>query len=371
MRRHQVHADVLAGLTVGLMMVPQAMAYAQLAGMPPLNGLYAALLPCLVAALFGWCHQMSTGPVAMTSLLTAVVLAPLAEPGSAAWISLGALLALLVGLVRLVAGFFRISNLATLISHPVMLGFTAGGGLVIGLSQLPELLGVPGPRSLSFLGDEWQVLGRIAEAKPATLLIGLGSLVAILALRRFKRLPSTLLVLVLATALSWAIGYGASGGHIVGMVPSGLPALAVPRWDWQTVGTLLPGAGLVALIGFLEVFAVAKACAVKTRQDLRIDQELLAQGAAAVASSFTQGFPVSGSLSRSAVNLHAGAVTGFSSVVCAAQTFATAKTSRKPIRATSPAPGRSAPTFCQFHCGTTRDGRPEGTVPTIRPPTAP
>ncbi|GDY13238.1 sodium-independent anion transporter [Planctomycetota bacterium] len=311
-----LRADVVAGLTVGLLCVPQAMAYAQLAGMPAFYGLYAAIVPAIVGALFGWCGQLQTGPVAMTSMVTAAVLAPFALAGSPHYVELAVLLGLLVGLIRLALGLCHGSFLLNVISHPVVLGFTSAAGLIIAGSQIHEVFGLPAaPRTGTFLWDEWQVVSQLGQARIDTVAFAVTSFGLLLWMQRWKPLPAALVVSSVATVVAWLTGYAASGGHVIGAVPHSLPPLTIPAWDWAIVADLLPGAVLVTVVGFLEVLSASKTAAARTRQAINLDQELVGQGLAGIAGSFTGAFPVSGSLSRSAVNLDAGAGTGISAIV--------------------------------------------------------
>ncbi len=306
------HADLVAGLLLGLVAVPQCLAYATLAGMPPHYGLWAAILPCVAGAVLGWSNHLHTGPVAMTALLTSAVLAPLAAPGTPAWIAAALLLALLVGLIRIAAGLLRASVIADLVSHPVLAGFTAGAALVIIGSQVHSLLGVPHDGTGLMIAGVVRESADLSRQHGATVLMSAGCIAAMLALRAWApRWPGMLIVLVTATAVSWGIGFA---GKTVGAVPNGLPPLTWPTWDTSFVLTLLPGAGWVALIGFLEVLSVVKTCAARTGQDIDLDREMIAQGAASIAAASTGGFPVSGSLSRSSLALTAGARTGMAAV---------------------------------------------------------
>ncbi|MFN4148597.1 MAG: SulP family inorganic anion transporter, partial [Rhodocyclaceae bacterium] len=204
----KLRADFMAGLTVALVLVPQSMAYAQLAGLPPYYGLYAAFLPVAVAALFGSSNQLATGPVAVVSLLTASSLAPFAAPGSESFISLAIMLALLVGVVQLALGVFKLGVVVNFLSHPVIVGFTNAAAIIIGLSQLNKLFGVPMGRSESFLADIWDVLQLLPDTHWPTLAMGLLSLAIIWAFRRFApKLPGVLIAVAVATAISWQIGY--------------------------------------------------------------------------------------------------------------------------------------------------------------------
>lgn len=206
--RGDLRADFAAGVTVALVLVPQSMAYAQLAGMPPVHGLYTAFLPVLVAALFGSSRQLATGPVAVVSLLTASALAPLAAPATEAYVALAIALTLLVGAIQLALGFFRLGVLVNFLSHPVIAGFSSAAAIVIGLSQLDKVLGVPRPRSDFFLADVWGVLAQAGEAHWPTVAFGVVPFAAMLALRRLApALPGVLVVVAACTALSAAIGF--------------------------------------------------------------------------------------------------------------------------------------------------------------------
>jgi SulP family sulfate permease len=453
--REKLRADAIAGTTVALILIPQSMAYAQLAGMPAYYGLYAAFLPVIVGALWGSSHQLSTGPVAMVSLLTGSTLAQFASPGSEQFIAYAILLALMAGVMQLVIGAFRLGAVINFLSHPVIVGFTNAAAIIIALSQINKMLGVPIGRSEHFLLDVWTMLQQIGEVHVPSLFMGVAALLLILLLRKARPAwPGVLITVALATLVSWAIDFenniattsaqfedvevrnvidyvtgtasrigelntemeskardlkqlerthgeahprivvltadieilrldartierehrlrmrelrrfvferipgrdGASdrfylvgtrthgendgrhwrirkagndgielsgGGEVVGHVPAGLPALALPRFTWDLLVTLLPSALVITLVGFMETISVAKAMATRTRQRIDPNQELIGQGLANIAGSIAQSFPVSGSFSRSAVNLTAGAQTGFSSVITGALVLAT------------------------------------------------
>ncbi|MBI4986342.1 MAG: SulP family inorganic anion transporter [Rhodocyclales bacterium] len=437
-------ADFLAGLTVALVLVPQSMAYAQLAGMPAYYGLYAAFLPVMVASLWGSSNQLGTGPVAVVSLLTASSLAPLAAVGSDHFVALAIMLALMVGIVQLTLGVFKLGVVVNFLSHPVIVGFTNAAAIIIGLSQINKLIGVPVGRSEHFIADIWGVLLQVGDTHLPTLAMGATAIAAIWSIRRWApKLPGVLIAVALTTAVSWAIGFerndsarleqiaepeaqalltefartegrvreindeiaaksaarqglngaetahaavtlayeielaklqlkdredenrrrnrairslvferavGADGavsfhafgkvpaglqgdgrrwripkagsgmqkltggGEVVGRVPEGLPSLALPEISWRMLGSLFSAAIVISLVGFMEAISIAKAIAAKTKQRIDPNQELIGQGLANVVGSFSQAFPVSGSFSRSAVNINAGAMTGMSSV---------------------------------------------------------
>ncbi len=310
----QLRADLLAGLTVAMVLIPQSMAYAQLAGMPAYYGLYAAFLPVIIGALWGSSRQLQTGPVAVVALLTASALAPLAAPGSADYIALAILLALMVGVIQLTLGFLRMGEVVNLLSHPVILGFTNAAAIIIGLSQLNKLLGVSMERSDRFLVDILGVFQQIPDLHLPTLLFGVGALALMIGMKRYTpRLPGVLIAVVLTTVISWLINFE-ERGDVVGHVPAGLPSLTVPEVTWRDITSLLSIAIVIALVAFMEAIAIAKAMAAKTRARIDPNQELIGQGLANLSSGFSQAFPVSGSFSRSAVNLNAGAVTGLAAV---------------------------------------------------------
>ena len=440
-------ADFLAGLTVALVLVPQSMAYAQLAGLPPYYGLYAAFLPVVVAALWGSSNQLGTGPVAVVSLLTASSLAPLAAVGSEEFVALAIMLSLMVGLVQLALGVFKLGVIVNFLSHPVIVGFTNAAAMIIGLSQVNKLIGVPMGRSKHFAEDIWGVVQQVGDAHLPSLAMGVAAIAIMWAIRRWApKLPGVLIAVALTTAVSWFIGFernagvrieqiaepeaqvlladfartetrikeisdqigaktvelktlqkgrgemsreavtthyeielaklqlkdredenrrrnralrsmvfervagsGAQtdvfhasgkvpaglqgdghawriakagsgvfkmtgGGEVVGKVPEGLPSISAPQISWSLVGNLLSAAIVISLVGFMEAISIAKAIAAKTKQKIDPNQELIGQGLANIVGSFSQAFPVSGSFSRSAVNINAGAATGMSSV---------------------------------------------------------
>lgn len=438
-------SDFSAGLAVALVLVPQSMAYAQLAGLPPVYGLYASLLPVIVAALWGSSNHLATGPVAVVSLLTATALIPLASPGSGEFIMLAIALAFLVGVIQLSMGLLRMGALVSFISHPVIVGFTNAAALIIGLSQLNKLLGVPIDTSGHFMVGLWGVLMELGRVHWPTLAFGLGAILIMVGLKRvMPKIPGVLAAVVLATVVSWAMGFERkaeidlhqvaipevaeqlaewaelrartidldldirarearldalqgseaaelryqiellrldmaaaqaataevrktlrdlrfqlvaadadtparlvsigdvdpgetvsrgrwridgiadttvklnAGGKVVGSIPAGLPDWAFPELSLATVSALMTAAFVIALVGFTEAIAIAKAIAGRTGQRLDPNQELIGQGLGNITGSMTQAYPVSGSFSRSAVNLNSGGRTGLSSVFTAA-----------------------------------------------------
>jgi sulfate permease, SulP family len=450
--RQVLRADILAGVTVALVLVPQSMAYAQLAGLPAYYGLYAAFLPPLVGALFGSSRQLATGPVAVVSLLTAAALEPIAASGSPGYIAYAITLSLLVGLFQLGLGLLRLGVVVNFLSHPVIIGFTNAAAIIIATSQLDKIFGVRVDKAEHHYETVWgTIVAASQETHWPTLLFGVGAFAIMILLRRFKpRLPNVLIAVAITTLLSWLIGFerlqtvsvgqfesesvreviadqiqlkqeipelvralavaekqyqdslaihGVSdsrtlaaqhdldtlklknerriktakadleeikkqrfrhvpgpdnssgrlyhvgqvpenamtderlwrvrsvdddklvlngGGNVVGNVPQGLPSLALPKFDSVAILQLFSAAITISLLGFMEAISIAKAMATKTRQKLDANQELIGQGLANIAGSLSLSYPTSGSFSRSAVNINAGAVTGFSSVVTSA-----------------------------------------------------
>lgn len=317
--REQIRGDLSAGLTVGVMLIPQGMAYAMIAGMPPIYGLYASIVPLLIYAVFGTSRQLAVGPVAMVALLVAAGVGQMAEIGSEAYIGLAILLALMVGILQFSLGVFRLGFLVNFLSHPVISGFTSAAALIIGLSQLKHLLGIDIPRS-NFIHE---VLGNaftnLDQLSLPTLLIGAAGIALILVAKRInKALPGPLLAVVFGILAVWLGGMTEMGVNIVGEVPKGLPAFSLPPISIDSMQALLPIALTIALVSFMESIAVAKAIQAK-HKDYEVDsnQELIGLGLANIGGSFFQAFPTTGGFSRTAVNDQAGAKTGLAAIISA------------------------------------------------------
>jgi SulP family sulfate permease len=450
MKGDALKADFMAGLTVALVLIPQSMAYAQLAGLPAYYGLYAAFLPVAVAALWGSSNQLGTGPVAVVSLLTASSLAVLAAPGSDNFIALAIMLALLVGIIQLLLGVFKLGVIVNFLSHPVIVGFTNAAAIIIALSQVSKLFGVPMGRSEHFINDIVGVLRQIGDTHMLTLAMGALAIAIMWGIKKYSpKLPGVLIAVVVTTLLSWAIGFERNadgkleqiadpelmvvvqqgmtaakrvddlndavaaksaelkaiekaegeasigvvraeaalallrinlheaeaalakekaalrqlrvvrsadangetlaiysaenapqgvaldearyrlnklradgfklvgGGEVVGSIPEGLPSIQMPSFNLDALGSLLSAALVISLVGFMEAISIAKAVAAKTKERIDPNQELIGQGLANMVGSLSQAFPVSGSFSRTAVNMNAGAKTGLSSVITA------------------------------------------------------
>jgi SulP family sulfate permease len=312
-------SDLQAGLTVAAVLIPQAMAYAMLAGLPPVYGLYASVVPLLIYALLGTSRHLSLGPAALLSLLIASGLSRVAEPGTSQYLQWAIALAFGVGLLQFMLGLFRLGFLVNFLSNPVVSGFTSASAVLIMLSQLNALLGISLPRADSLpavmphLGPE---LARLAW--PSALAGGLTMMLLLLVKRYFPRLPGALLVLVLGAALGSLWGEERLGLALLGPVPRGLPAMVRPSVSLAEAQPLLPTLLSISLMGYVISIAVARSVPMeKRRYRLQPDRELRAQGLANALGALFQGFPVAGSFARTAVNYQAGAQTGMSGVISA------------------------------------------------------
>ncbi|MBD3257736.1 STAS domain-containing protein [candidate division GN15 bacterium] len=447
--------DLVGGLTVALVLVPQSMAYAQLAGLPPYYGLYAAFLPPMIAALFGSSRQLATGPVAVVSLMTATALEPIATAGSEQYVLYAILLALLVGLFQLLLGVLRLGLVVNFLSHPVVGGFTNAAAIIIATSQLSKVFGVVVEKGEHHYETVWRVVvAAVEHIHWPTFGFALLAFAIMIILRRVnRRLPNVLVAVLITTAVSWAVDYEQdrpanlaqikdaaiqtriveynethellaersehrvslreqyreiadengertpaairlnneielltveinqlkeamaaarqqirdqrlcmvseatgdtafyptdsmeqgdraaicqcylkvsnkpldpdhltmrAGGDVVGTIPRGLPAIGIPYWNTSTALGLIPMAMIISLLGFMEAISIAKAMAAKTGQRIDPDQELVGQGLSNIIGACSQSYAVSGSFSRSAVNLQAGAATGLSNVISSA-----------------------------------------------------
>ncbi|MEH3085949.1 MAG: SulP family inorganic anion transporter [Xylophilus ampelinus] len=307
--RSLLWGELMAGLTVGLMVVPQGVAYADLAGMPLVTGIYASLLPALVAVLFSSSARLSVGPTALSCLLVGAALTGLAERGSPEWVTLAIWLALLSGAMQLLLGVFRFGWLLSLVSSPVLTGFTQAAAWLILASQLPALLGFAhAPASL--------LHPALPPLDPASAAFGLGALAALAAGKRwFPRFPTVMVVMAASAAASAAIGFARGGGSVVGALPSGLPHLALPgAISWPLLGELLLPAMVVTLVSFLETASSAKVDNQRGGTRWDENQDLIGQGLAKIASGLSGAFPTSASFSRSAINLYAGARSAWATV---------------------------------------------------------
>jgi len=313
-----IRADFIAGLTVALVLIPQSMAYADLAGLPPHIGLYAAFLPVIIGSLWGSSSHLQTGPVAMTSLLTASALAAFGEVGQTEYIRLAGMMAFTVGILRLIIAAGRLTFVVNFLSRPVIEGFIHAGALIIAASQVSKILGLSMPSSGHFLHNLWTYeVMQLDHAHIPTLIIGCTSLALLLALKkRWPGIPAALTVMILTSLAVYLFKLNELDRpvQVVGTIPSGFPRFTPAVPDWKTAWSLIPGACVITFISFMEMYSVSKALAAKNRQKLDLVQETTGQGLASLAAAFSGGMPVSGSFSRSALDYAAGSKTGLSAV---------------------------------------------------------
>ena len=318
-------SDMVAAVIVTIMLIPQSLAYALLAGLPPVVGLYASILPLVAYAIFGTSRTLAVGPVAVVSLMTASAVGAVAAQGTAEYLEAAITLAALSGVMLLVLGVLRMGFLANLLSHPVISGFITASGILIATSQLRHVLGVQGG------GDTWpDMLGSLAanigNVNPWTLAVGVPAVIFLFWVRKGLKpmligmgLPPKAADIaakagpVLAVAVSIvaviAFDLAGKGVNITGEIPSGLPPFAMPSTDVSLIQQLIVPALLISIIGFVESVSVAQTLAAKRRQRISPDQELIGLGASNVASAFSGGYPVTGGFARSVVNFDAGAQT--------------------------------------------------------------
>jgi SulP family sulfate permease len=311
--------DLSAGITVAVMLIPQGMAYAMIAGLPPVYGLYAAIFPQMVYAFMGSSRHLAVGPVAMDSLLVATALNTIAVVDANHYISLAIFLALFMGLIQVFLGFLKFGFLVNFLSQPVISGFTSAAAVVIGMTQLKHVIGIDLPSHhliQKIFHSLWQ---SNEEIRLFTLLITLGSIALIFAIKYLShRIPAALIVVVASTLLTAQLSWNEKGLNIVGPIPEGLPSIQLQSISLEEVYQLLPMALTLALIAFLEAISVAKAIEIKEKKEtINPNQELIALGTANILGSLFQSYPTTGGFSRTAVNHQSGAKTGIASLISA------------------------------------------------------
>lgn len=323
--RDALEGDLLAAVIVTIMLIPQSLAYALLAGLPAEMGLYASILPLVAYTIFGTSRALAVGPVAVVSLMTAAAVGNLALQGTAEYIAAAIALAFLSGVILLVMGVFRLGFLANFLSHPVIAGFITASGIIIATSQMKHILGIDasGHNLAELIGS---LVSQIGQTNLWTLIIGASATAFLFWVRTglkpmlqsaglSPRLAGNLAkagpvgAVVVTTLLSWALGLHERGVAIVGDVPQGLPPLTLPRFDMDVWSSLFGSALLISIIGFVESVSVAQTLAAKKRQRIAPDQELIGLGASNIAASISGGYPVTGGFARSVVNFDAGAKT--------------------------------------------------------------
>jgi SulP family sulfate permease len=319
-KKSDLRGDLFAGITVGILLIPQSMAYALLAGLPPIYGLYAAFLPQVIYGFFGTSRQLSVAPVAMISLLIAAGIIPFVAQGTPEYIGTAIFLAMLVGVLQLMFGIFRLGFLVNFLSQPVIKGYTYAAVIIISFSQLKHLLGISMSSSNLLHEVIVSLVNNISFTHLLTMIIGVLSIVFIVLARKInKSLPGPLILVALGILIAYITGLDLLGVKVLGKIPSGVPGISIPAFNPTLARDLLPLALLISMVGFMESVAIAKAIQSKQRNHKVLpNKELIGLGLANISGSLFGSFPVSGGFSRTALNYQAGAKTNISSWISAA-----------------------------------------------------
>ena len=312
-------SDFIAGITVSFLLIPQGMAYALIAGLPPIYGLYAALLPQIIYALLGTSKQLAVGPVAMDSLLVAAGLGTISILGPEEYIQSAILLAFLSGTIQFLLGLFKMGFLVSFLSKPLIKGFTSGAAIIIGLSQIKHILGISLHQSNKIQLFAISLVNSEISIHFPTLMIGVISIFFLLILKKWTpKIPSALVVVILSSLWVYFGKQYQEGVAVVGLVPGGLPSFNIPNFNIETIKNLIPISLTLAIVGYLESISISKTIAEKYKYyQLDPNQELIALGSSNIIGSLFQSYPTTGGFSRTAVNDQAGARSGFASLICA------------------------------------------------------
>lgn len=317
--KEQFKGDLPAGITVGIILIPQGMAYAMLAGLEPIYGLYAAVFPQIVYAILGTSRQLAVGPVALDSLLVATTLGALNLSSNSEYLAMAIALALFMGVIQLLLGLFRMGFLVNFLSKPLISGFTSAAAIIIAFSQVKHLLGVEIGQTFRLHETIQFITPELKNTNYYALGIGVVGIAIIWGIKKWKRaVPGALIVMILAIILSYFLDFTQNGVQLLGDIPQGLPAFGVPEMNSDQLLELAPWAFALALVGFTEAISIGKSIEHK-HKDYKLDpsQELVALGASNIVGSMFSSYPVTGGFSRSAVNNEAGAKTGMASVISA------------------------------------------------------
>ena len=312
-------SDFIAGITVSFLLIPQGMAYALIAGLPPIYGLYAALSPQIIYALLGTSKQLAVGPVAMDSLLVAAGLGTISILGPEEYIQSAILLAFLSGTIQFLLGLFKMGFLVSFLSKPLIKGFTSGAAIIIGLSQIKHMLGISLHQSNKIQLFAISLVNSEISIHFPTLMIGVISIFILLILKKWTpKIPSALVVVILSSLWVYFGKQYQEGVAVVGLVPGGLPSFNTPNFNIETIKNLIPISLTLAIVGYLESISISKTIAEKYKYyQLNPNQELIALGSSNIIGSLFQSYPTTGGFSRTAVNDQAGARSGVASLICA------------------------------------------------------
>ena len=315
--RQTAKADFLAGLTGAVVVLPQGVAFAMIAGMPPINGLYTAMILPIVAALFGSSRHLISGPTTAISIVVFSAVSPYAVPGTPEFVQIAIVVTLVAGVIQLLLGLARLGNLVNFVSHTVVLGFTAGAALLIGVSQLKHVMGISVTRGASFMQTLSELALQVANTNLAVFGVGISTLIIAILIRKFSvSLPYMLIAMILGSLIAWVIGYD-NGITTVGELPSGLPPFGIPNLGVNDLTHLVENSFAIALLGLIEAVAIGRSIATKSGQRINGNQEFIGQGLSNIVGSFFSCYAGSGSFTRSGVNYSAGAQTPLAGIVAA------------------------------------------------------
>ncbi|MBO1518267.1 SulP family inorganic anion transporter [Oceanisphaera pacifica] len=310
-----LRADAQAGLTNAIIVLPQGVAYALIAGLPPEYGLYAAIIPAIIAALFGSSWHLISGPTAAMSVVVFTSVSPLATPGSSEFIALALTLTLMKGVFQLVLASARLGVLVNFVSHSVVIGFTAGAAVVIVVSQLQNLLGLSLETTGTFTDNSWQVLSHLSSADPYSLAVGLTTLISCVIMKKLRpRWPNMLIALALASGLAFILDPTQQHIAMVGAIPASLPPFSMPDLSFNNMSALSSGALAISLLGLVEASSISRAIASRSHQRLDDNQEFIGQGLSNVVGAFFSCYASSGSFTRTGVNFTSGARTPMAAI---------------------------------------------------------
>jgi SulP family sulfate permease len=316
--RRSLRADLIAGLTGAVIVLPQGVAFAIIAGLPPEYGLYSAIVPAIIAALFGSSRHLISGPTTAISIVIFTTVSPLADPGSSDYLQMVLTLTFLAGLFQFGLGAARLGALVNFVSHSVVVGFTAGAAILIGTSQLANFFGITASKKHSFIHIWADLFHKLPGANPTVIAVALATLVAAVLFRRFlPRWPGMLFSMIIGSVLAAALHGKEHGLRLVGSLPAHLPPLSAPDLTTASVRDLAPAALAVAMLGLMEAVSIARSVATRTHQRIDSNQEFLGQGLSNIIGSFFSSYAASGSFTRTGVNYEAGAKTPLAAVVAA------------------------------------------------------
>lgn len=318
-KRSTLFSDFISGLSIAVIVIPQGLAYAMIAGLPPIYGLYAALIPQFIHGIMGTSRHPAVGPVALDSLVVAIALGALSLSGVEQTINAAIFLAAIVGVLQILMGMLRMGVLANYLSRPVISGFTSAAAIIIGLSQVKHILGLHIESSNQIQKTLISVVQNLNETNLITLLVGLAAMSLILVTKKhLPKFPSALLVSIFGVLLIWSTRWDLQGVEIVGHIPAGLPEIGLAYLSPDLIREMLPFALALAVIGYVEIISITKELEEKEEKySLKPNKELMALGAANLVGSFFQSYPVSASFSRSAVKFQSGAKTGMAAIISA------------------------------------------------------